>query len=63
MTDSRSLLSVILSLPIKSLGSVPASIYQILALSFTELIEQSEITILINMLGLLLNKLNCEVKF
>ncbi len=63
MTDSRSLLSVILSLPIKSLGFVPTSIYQILALSFTELIEQSEITILINMLGLLLNKLNWEVKF
>jgi hypothetical protein len=56
-------LSVILSLSIKSLGSVPASIYQILALSFTELIEQSEITILNNMLGLLLNKLNWEVKF
>ena len=63
MTDSRSLLSVILSLPIKSLGFVPTSIYQILALSFTELIEPSEITILNNMLGLLLNKLNWEVKF
>ncbi|KPV90500.1 hypothetical protein AN395_03094 [Pseudoalteromonas sp. P1-30] len=63
MTDSRSLLSVILSLPIKSLGFLPTSIYQILALSFTELIEQSEITILNNMLGLLLNKLNWEVKF
>jgi len=56
-------LSVILSLSIKSLGSVPASIYQILALCFEKLIELSEITILINMLGLLLNKLNCEVKF
>jgi len=63
MNVPRSLLSVILSLSIKSLGSVPASIYQILALSFTELIEQSEITILNNMLGLLLNKLNWEVKF
>ncbi len=63
MTDSRSLLSVILSLPIKSLGFVPTSIYQILALSFAELIELSELTILNNMLGLLLNKLNWEVKF
>jgi len=63
MNVPRSLLSVILSLSIKSLGFVPASIYQILALCFAKLIEPSEITILNNMLGLLLNKLNWEVKF
>ncbi|TMP20160.1 hypothetical protein CWC04_00540 [Pseudoalteromonas sp. S2893] len=63
MNAPRSLLSVIFSLSIKSLGFVPASIYQILALGFTEFIELSELTILNNILGLLLNKLNWEVKF
>jgi hypothetical protein len=63
MNAPRTLLSVILSLSIKSLGSVPTSIYQILALCFAELIELSKIIILNNMLGLLVNKLNWEVKF
>ncbi|TMO77533.1 hypothetical protein CWC17_01245 [Pseudoalteromonas sp. S3785] len=63
MNAPRSLLSVIFSLSIKSLGFVPASIYQILALSFVEFIELSELTILNNMAELLLNNLNWEVKF